>query len=225
MPDRPAPDHLAVTLPAACTRLPVFALSDQYRRAVLGVYTDSTCLVAYVSGGVKGDVVYIKIGPDLGPLTTGRNINIYDASDTTNVCSMTVEQTWTSGSNHILMCRLNEPDDNGAGTDLNNADYVRSDDLYLTGYLMHAWLYNGAAVGAVTLYAQTQGMLASASFSPDLLDGNGTDPETDPIAYDASPDKPKFISGCQLYVTVAAVTTAGTILHLVFDPYCVQPTV
>jgi hypothetical protein len=121
MPDRPAPDNLMITLPGSTTApLSVFKLANAFRRAVVGVYTDSTCLVAYVSGGVKGNVVYFKIGTDAGPLAPGRKVSIYDASDLTNICDMEILNSFTSGSNTVLECQLLEADDNGAGTDLNN---------------------------------------------------------------------------------------------------------
>lgn len=93
--------------------------------AVTGVYTNAGLTVAYVSGGVAGDTLYLKMAEAVAAeIRPGHQLLIRDADHLdvdVNAKAITVVR---SGANSYVAARLLEADDNGASTDLSNADTV-----------------------------------------------------------------------------------------------------
>jgi hypothetical protein len=92
---------------------------------VANVYTDAACTTAYVSGGVAGDVVYIRIDDSVANyIRVGHQILLRDASHyDVDVVGEVVFVDVVSGTNlSTLGVKLLEADDNGATTDLSDCD-------------------------------------------------------------------------------------------------------
>lgn len=90
---------------------------------VTGVYTNTALDVAYVSGGVSGDTVYLKMSAaDVKQWRTGMVARMGDASDSTmTVIGKTVARV-ESGANSYIGVYLLEADDNSSAGDLSDCD-------------------------------------------------------------------------------------------------------
>jgi hypothetical protein len=93
--------------------------------AVAGIYTLPDLSVAYVTGGVAGDMLYVQVTTTLANrIRAGHQILLRDASDySVDVVGKVVEVT-RGAVNSVLHVRLLEDDDNGAATghDLSDCD-------------------------------------------------------------------------------------------------------
>jgi hypothetical protein len=92
---------------------------------VTGVYTDSGLTVLYVSGGVVGSVVYLKMAAaDVVHFRVGHQVLMRDASDSTNDHVGKVVSRAANGSSSYIGVKLLEIDDNGTSTDISDCDKV-----------------------------------------------------------------------------------------------------
>jgi hypothetical protein len=92
---------------------------------VTGVYTDSTLLTAYGSGGVVGTIVYLKmVSTDIIHFRVGHQVLMRDASNYTVDCVGKVIARVSNGANSYVGVKLLEADDNGTGADLSDCDKV-----------------------------------------------------------------------------------------------------
>jgi hypothetical protein len=88
-------------------------LPDQ-AATVTGVYTDTALLTAYVSGGVAGSVIYLKMSAaDIIHFRTGHTVLMRDASDPTLDTVGKVVGVASNGVNSYISVKLLESDDNG----------------------------------------------------------------------------------------------------------------
>lgn len=93
--------------------------------AITGVYTNVALSAAYVSGGVAGDVLYVKMAEDTASeFRPGHQALLRDASHLDVDVNAKVLTVTKSGANSYLSVKLLEADDNGASTDLSNADAI-----------------------------------------------------------------------------------------------------
>jgi len=91
--------------------------------AVTGIFTIPDLSVAYVSGGVAGDVVYVACNATLANrIRSGHQILLRDASDYRVDVVGKVSSVSTSGSNSVLAIILLEDDDNSPAHDLSDVD-------------------------------------------------------------------------------------------------------
>jgi len=92
---------------------------------ITGVYTDSALSTAYVSGGVAGDFLYIKLSEnDAGHFRKDHLVLLRDNSDLAVDVNAVVESVVRNGANSYLKVKLIEPDDNSGTHDLSDADRV-----------------------------------------------------------------------------------------------------
>jgi hypothetical protein len=92
---------------------------------VTGVKTDSTLLTDYVSGGIAGTIVYLKMAAaDVIHFRVGHQVLMRDASDSTNDHVGKVVARVANGAMSYIGVKLLEADDNGTGTDISNCDKV-----------------------------------------------------------------------------------------------------
>jgi hypothetical protein len=92
---------------------------------VTGVYTDSALLTAYVSGGVVGSVIYLKMAAaDITHFRVGHQVLMRDASDATNDHIGKVISRASNGAASNVGVKLLEIDDNGTSTDISDCDKV-----------------------------------------------------------------------------------------------------
>ena len=92
--------------------------------AVTGVYTDSDLSVAYVSGGVVGSIVYIKMAEALvGEIRVGHQVLLQDASNVAMGVNALVTERAANGASSYAKCQLLEADDNST-TDLSDCDRI-----------------------------------------------------------------------------------------------------
>lgn len=90
---------------------------------VTGTYTDSSLAVAYVSGGVAGDIVYVKMSAsDLTQIRVGHQMLLRDASDLTVDCVGKVTDRSSNGASSYIAVKLLEADDNSSSGDLSDCD-------------------------------------------------------------------------------------------------------
>jgi hypothetical protein len=91
--------------------------------AVSGVYTDSSCITAYASGGVVGTILYITVTTLLAArIRIGHQILLRDASDyTVDVVGKVVGVT-RGTTTTVLHVKLLEIDDNSSSHDLSDCD-------------------------------------------------------------------------------------------------------
>ena len=94
------------------------------RATITGVYTNSTLGTAYVSGGVAGDMLYIKMSAaDVSYFRLGHQILLRDASDFTVDVNAKVVEKNINGASSYLKVKLLEADDNSSHShDLSDAD-------------------------------------------------------------------------------------------------------
>jgi hypothetical protein len=114
---------------------------------VTGVYTDTALLTAYVSGGVVGTVLYLKVSAaDIIHFRVGHSVLMRDASDDTLDTVGKIVGVAANGVNSYLSVMLLESDDNGA------AFLVQCDTLLVIGN-MNA---EGAAMPSAIAYDPTK---------------------------------------------------------------------
>ena len=93
------------------------------RATVTGVYTDVALSVAYVSGGVAGDTVYVKMAAaDVSQFRVGHTALLRDASDLTVDCVGKVTARVVNGASSYIAALLLEDDDNSTSNDLSDCD-------------------------------------------------------------------------------------------------------
>jgi len=93
---------------------------------VTGVYTDVALSTAYVSGGVKGDTVYIKMSEnDAKHFVEGKTSIVRDVSHPDMNVNGKVTAVSRNGASSYVAFLLKEADDNGASTDLSDADRIK----------------------------------------------------------------------------------------------------
>jgi hypothetical protein len=84
---------------------------------VTGVYTDAALTVAYVSGGVVGSIIYLKMAAaDVIHFRVGHEVMMRDASDSANDHVGKVIARASNGSASYIGVKLLEIDDNGTTT-------------------------------------------------------------------------------------------------------------
>jgi hypothetical protein len=95
------------------------------RAAITGVYTDSGLGTAYTSGGIAGDVVYVKMtAANVVQFRVGHQVLLRDASDLTVDVNAKVISRAINGASSYIACLLLEKDDNSTSGDLSDADVV-----------------------------------------------------------------------------------------------------
>lgn len=93
--------------------------------AVTGVYTDAAMTVAYVSGGVIGDVLYLKVGASLATeVRAGHQLLLRDESNLDVDVNAYVLSSTVNGASSSLAVRLIENDDNSATNNLSDCDSI-----------------------------------------------------------------------------------------------------
>ena len=91
--------------------------------AVAGVYTLPDLSIAYVNGGVAGDVLYVQITTVLANrIREGHQILLRDASDWRVDVVGKITGVTRGGVNSVLAVRLLEDDDNSPAHDLSDCD-------------------------------------------------------------------------------------------------------
>jgi len=98
-------------------------LPDQ-QATVTGVWTNAALNVAYVSGGVATDTLYIQMSAaDAGKIRLGHVVLLRDASDyDVDVNARVTAATVINGASSYITVALMEADDNSASNDLSNCD-------------------------------------------------------------------------------------------------------
>lgn len=92
---------------------------------VTAVYTDAGLSVPYVSGGVAGSVLYLKMAETIADeFHAGHQALLRDASHLDVDVNAKVLSVVKQGANSYISARLLEADDNGASTDLSNCDTI-----------------------------------------------------------------------------------------------------
>lgn len=93
--------------------------------AVTGVYTDSALTVAYVSGGVAGDYVFVKAAEaTISEFRVGHQVILRDSSDlTTDVVGKVTERVDAGASSYVKV-KLLEADDNSTTHDISDVDRI-----------------------------------------------------------------------------------------------------
>ena len=93
------------------------------RATITGVYTDQVLSTAYVSGGAAGDTLYVKMSEDdTKYFRAGHQVLLRDADHYDVDCAAKVTGVVANGSSSYVAVKLLEADDNGASTDLSDAD-------------------------------------------------------------------------------------------------------
>ena len=91
--------------------------------AVTNIYVESSLTTAYVSGGVAGDELYVKIAAALiGEIRVGHQLLLRDASDLTVDVNVKVVGRSVNGASSYAVVKLLEDDDNSTAGDLSNCD-------------------------------------------------------------------------------------------------------
>jgi len=91
--------------------------------AVAGVFTVADLSVAYVSGGVAGDTVFVQVTTALANrIRSGHQILLRDASDYSVDVVGKVTEVTRGAINSVLAVRLLEADDNSTTHDLSDCD-------------------------------------------------------------------------------------------------------
>lgn len=93
---------------------------------VTGKYTDAALASAYVSSGVAGDVLYLKMAEaDSLHFRAGHQVLIRYTSDHTVDVNAKVLNVVSNGASSYVAVKLLEDDDNSASYDLSDANYVK----------------------------------------------------------------------------------------------------
>lgn len=91
--------------------------------AVTNIYTDVAMSVAYVSGGVAGDVLYVKVAAAVADeVRAGHQVLLRDASDLDVDVNAKVVSVIINGASSQVAAKLLEADDNSTSGDLSDAD-------------------------------------------------------------------------------------------------------
>lgn len=91
--------------------------------AVTGVFSDSDLNVSYVSGGIAGDTLFVKMAAVLiGEIRVGHQLLLRDASDLTVDVNVKVIGRSQNGASSYAMVKLLEADDNSTSGDLSDCD-------------------------------------------------------------------------------------------------------
>lgn len=99
-------------------------LPDQ-RATITGVYTDAGLSSAYVSGGVAGDTIYLKMSQaDADKFVAGHQVMMRLTTQLTMDVTGAVTLVTKAGASSYLRVVLLEADDNGVGKDLSDANLV-----------------------------------------------------------------------------------------------------
>lgn len=93
--------------------------------AVTGVYTSSALNVAYVSGAVAGDTLYVKMAEAVvDELRVGHQVLLRDASNlAVDVTGLVTAQSAAGASSYVAV-KLLEADDNSTSNDLSDCDRI-----------------------------------------------------------------------------------------------------
>lgn len=93
--------------------------------AITGVYTNVNLSTAYTSGGVAGNVLYVKCAEaTAGHFAQGKEALLrYSADLNVDVVAKVVDVA-KNGANSYVACKLLEADDNSASYDLSDADLI-----------------------------------------------------------------------------------------------------
>jgi len=95
---------------------------SQQAAAITGIYTNSGLSVAYTSGGVAGDTLYVRMSAaDASEIRDGHQVLFRDAASTTVDKNAKVVDVVSAGANSYAAVKLLE-DDNGSGADISDAD-------------------------------------------------------------------------------------------------------
>jgi hypothetical protein len=90
---------------------------------ITGVYTNVALSSAYASGGAAGDSLYIKMSEaHAGQFRIGHQVLLRDASHYDVDVNAKVTNVVYNGASSYIAVKLLEADDNGASTDLSDAD-------------------------------------------------------------------------------------------------------
>lgn len=93
---------------------------------VTGVYSNVGLTVAYVSGGVVGQVIYLKTAQAVAEeFRKGHQVLMRDISNNDVDVTGKVVEVLLNGANSFVAVKLLEADDNGATTDLSDCDWVQ----------------------------------------------------------------------------------------------------
>lgn len=93
--------------------------------AITGVYTDAGLATAYVSGGVAGDTLYIKMAAaTVAHFVVGVQVLLRDASDLNVDVNAKVTERVSNGASSYVRVKLLEADDNSSNGDLSDADTI-----------------------------------------------------------------------------------------------------
>lgn len=93
--------------------------------AISGVFTNTALSTAYVSGGVAGNILYVRLAEELADeFREGHQALLRDADHLDVDVNVKVTAVTKAGASSYLTVKLLENDDNGATTDLSNADTV-----------------------------------------------------------------------------------------------------
>lgn len=93
--------------------------------ALTGVFTNAGLSAAYVSGGLAGATLYVKMAEAVASeMRAGHQVLLRDADHLDVDVNGKVLTVVRNGANSYAAVRLLEADDNGATTDLSNADNI-----------------------------------------------------------------------------------------------------
>ena len=93
--------------------------------AVTNVYTDSALVDVYVSGGVSGDTVYVKVALAVAQeIRAGHQVLLRDASDHDVDVVGKVTSVTLNGASSKIAVKLLEADDNSSSGDLSECDTI-----------------------------------------------------------------------------------------------------
>lgn len=94
--------------------------------AVTGVYTDAAMTTAYVSGGVIGTVLYVKVAEATAKeIRPGHQVLLRDQSDIYVDVNAYVTGVTLNGANSQIAVSLTEADDNSTSGDLSDCDFIK----------------------------------------------------------------------------------------------------
>ncbi|MBT7915411.1 DUF5309 family protein, partial [Candidatus Bathyarchaeota archaeon] len=95
------------------------------RSAITNIYTDVALSNPYTSGGVAGTTLYVNIpAAGINMFRTGQVVLLRDASHYDVDCAAKVTDVQENGASSYVVVSLLEADDNGASTDLSDADVI-----------------------------------------------------------------------------------------------------
>lgn len=93
--------------------------------AITNIYTDSAMSTAYTTGGDVGDTLYVKVAEaTASEMRPGHTVLLRDSSHYDVDCVAKVIAVTKAGADSKIEVKLLEADDNGATTDLSDADRI-----------------------------------------------------------------------------------------------------